>query len=64
MKAVVLGAISGMGRALAQRLAERGERLFLLGVGEEELQRSAADLAARSPRSLPVGYAVCDLERP
>ncbi len=64
MKAVVLGGTTGMGRAIAQRLAERGDRVFLLGIGEEELQKSAADLAARSAKSEPTGYAVCDLERP
>ena len=38
MKAVVLGATKGMGRAVARQLAERGHALFLLG-------RDAADLA-------------------
>ncbi len=31
MKVVLLGATKGMGRALARRMAERGDRLFLLG---------------------------------
>ncbi len=30
MKAVLLGASKGMGRALARRMAARGDRLFLL----------------------------------
>ncbi len=55
MKAVVLGGTSGMGRAIAQRLVERGDRVFLLGVGEEDLARSAADLKARHPQGLDAG---------
>jgi decaprenylphospho-beta-D-erythro-pentofuranosid-2-ulose 2-reductase len=64
MKAVVLGGTSGMGRAIAQRLAERGDHVFVLGIGEEDLARAAADLKARSPQSLPAGSAVLDLEKP
>lgn len=64
MRAVVLGATSGMGRELARRLVERGESVFLLGVGEEDLARSAADLTARHPEHEEVGWALCDLEHP
>ena len=64
MKAVILGGTSGMGRALVQRLSERGDQLFLLGRDPEQLARSAADARARHPRSLEVGHAACDLERP
>jgi decaprenylphospho-beta-D-erythro-pentofuranosid-2-ulose 2-reductase len=64
MKAAVLGGTSGMGRAIAQRLVERGDRVFLLGVGDEDLARSAADLKARHPQGLEAGHAVLDLERP
>jgi NAD(P)-dependent dehydrogenase (short-subunit alcohol dehydrogenase family) len=64
MKAIVLGGTSGMGRAVARRLVERGDRVFLLGIGEDELARSAADLKARHPAGADVGYAVCDLEAP
>jgi short-subunit dehydrogenase len=64
MKAVILGGTSGMGRALAQRLAEGGAELFLLGIGPEQLARSAADLQVRHPNRHQVGYAPCDLERP
>lgn len=64
MKAVVLGGTSGMGRALAQQLVERGDDVFLLGIVEPELARSASDLSARSPANRAVGYALCDLERP
>jgi decaprenylphospho-beta-D-erythro-pentofuranosid-2-ulose 2-reductase len=64
MKAVVLGGTSGMGRALGQRLAERGDHVFLLGIGPEQLARSAADLTSRHPQQREVRHAVCDLERP
>jgi len=56
-----LGATRGMGRALARQMAERGDTLFLLGRGEDELVRSVADLEARGGVS-SVGHAHCDLE--
>ena len=62
MKAVLLGATKGMGRALARQLAERGEKLFLLGRDSNELERSAADLEVRGAGE--VGHAVCDLLEP
>ena len=61
---VVLGATKGMGRALARRMAERGDRLFLLGRDLDELRRSAVDLMSRSTAGHDVGVALCDLERP
>lgn len=63
MKAALLGATKGMGRALARAMAERGDRLFLLGRDPADLERSARDLEARGPVST-VGFARCDLERP
>lgn len=64
LQVVVLGATKGMGRALARQLAERGDRVFLLGRDAEDLGRSAADLRARTPGGGEVGYAVCDLGDP
>jgi len=67
MNVVVLGATKGMGRALARRMAARGDRLFLLGRDAEDLSHSAADLEQRAPSSATrhsVGFAVCDLEQP
>jgi decaprenylphospho-beta-D-erythro-pentofuranosid-2-ulose 2-reductase len=64
MKAVVLGGTSGMGRAIAQRLAARGDSVFLLGNEDDELRRSAADLSARHPAMVSMSYAHCDLEAP
>lgn len=61
-RTVVLGATRGMGRALARQLAERGDRIFLLGRDERELARAAADLGVRGGEA--VAYARCDLEDP
>ncbi len=47
MKAVVLGGTTGIGRAIAQQLAERGDSVFLMGLDEADLARSAADLKAK-----------------
>ena len=63
MKAVLLGATKGMGRALARLMAERGDALFLLGRDLEDLRKSAQDLEARAGRGA-VGVAHCDLEHP
>ncbi|MDB4947032.1 MAG: hypothetical protein JWP97_6566 [Labilithrix sp.] len=64
MKAVVLGGTHGMGRAVARRLAERGDDVFLLGRDEEELTRSVGDLRQRHPAGKNPGHAHCDLEKP
>ncbi len=64
-KVAFLGASKGMGRALARRMAARGDRLFLLGRDVEDLGRSARDLEARAGEApAAVGVALCDLERP
>jgi len=63
VKVVMLGATKGMGRALARKMAERGDRLFLLGRDADQLRRSAADLEIRgAPQG--VGFAACDLFEP
>ena len=63
MKAVLLGATQGMGRALARLMAARGDRLFLLEHVPEELERSARDLEIYGAPK-PVGTAYCDLLQP
>ncbi len=63
MKAVLLGATGGIGRALARRMAARGDQLFLLGREEGSLERSARDLEAHGA-ARPVGTARCDLLDP
>lgn len=56
---VFVGATKGMGRALARRMADGGDRLFLLGRDLNALERSAADLAATGCE--PAGVARLDL---
>lgn len=63
MKVVLLGATKGMGRALARRMAARGEQLFLLGRDLEDLDRSARDLEIQGAAA-GVGTAYCDLLDP
>jgi decaprenylphospho-beta-D-erythro-pentofuranosid-2-ulose 2-reductase len=62
VKAVILGATKGMGRSLARAMASRGDQLFLLGRDTDDLERSAADLAADG--ASPAGVARADLEDP
>lgn len=66
MKVAILGATSGMGRAIARRLVERGDRVFLLGPDETEMVKTAADLKARQVQGIDteIGYAHLDLEHP
>ena len=64
MRVAFLGATKGMGRALARLMAERGDRLFLLGRDAPDLERSARDLEVRGTAGTPVGTAACDLEQP
>jgi len=61
---VVLGASKGIGRAIARRFAERGDRVFLLGRQAEDLARSASDLDIRGGQAVVAGTARCDLESP
>ena len=62
MKVAFLGATKGMGRALARKMAARGDALFLLGRDLADVARSAEDLAVRGGKA--VGSAQCDLEDP
>ena len=64
MNAIVFGGSKGMGRAVARRLAQRGDAIFLLGRDVVDLAKSAEDLAARSPSSSRPGLAACDLADP
>jgi short-subunit dehydrogenase len=62
MKVAILGATKGMGRALARRMAQRGDTLALLGRDREDVEKSARDLEVRGGgRAHAV---VCDLEKP
>jgi short-subunit dehydrogenase len=60
---VLFGATRGIGRALGRRMAQRGERLFLLGRDAADLARSARDIEIHGAPA-PVGTAHCDLEAP
>jgi short-subunit dehydrogenase len=64
VKAVVFGGTTGIGRAIARRLVERGNAVFLMGMDEADLVRSSADLHERHRSRPDVGHAVCNLERP
>lgn len=63
-KVVILGATSGMGRALARQMAERGDAVFVLGLGEQEIERTARDLEQRAGGQRSVGAHLCDLLEP
>jgi decaprenylphospho-beta-D-erythro-pentofuranosid-2-ulose 2-reductase len=63
MKVVLLGATRGMGRAVARRLASRGEQLFLLEHQSDPLKLSARDLEVRGALA-PVKTAFCNLLQP
>jgi decaprenylphospho-beta-D-erythro-pentofuranosid-2-ulose 2-reductase len=64
LKVVILGGTKGIGRAVARRLAARGDQVHLLGRDLEDLARCATDLEARMPTPARVTYSACDLERP
>ena len=64
MNVVILGATKGIGRAVARRLASRGDRLFLLGRDLVDLERSARDLEIRANQNIPIAIGPCDLSAP
>jgi short-subunit dehydrogenase len=64
MRVAFLGATRGMGRALARLMAMRGDALCVLGRDAADLERTAADLAARAGKGAVVHTAPCDLLAP
>lgn len=60
-KALITGAASGIGRAIAAALAEEGADLYLIDIDESGLALTARDAAARG---VEVVSAVCDLRDP
>lgn len=63
MKAVLVGATRGMGRALGRAMAERGDALWLLGRDPGDLAAACRDLEARGA-GRSVGHGALDLGRP
>ena len=60
----IVGGTKGIGRAVARRLAARGDRLALLGRDAADLAASATDLAARAPAGSPAPVTgILDLAR-
>jgi uncharacterized protein len=53
-RAVITGGSSGLGRALAAALVERGARVAIVARGQEALDRVAAELSARGGDVLPI----------
>lgn len=64
MNVVVFGATKGIGRAVARELAQRGDRLFLLGRDADDLARTAGDLDVRAGRASVAGSTHADLGDP
>jgi 2-hydroxycyclohexanecarboxyl-CoA dehydrogenase len=58
--AVVTGAASGMGLAIAQQLAARGDRVALLDVQDDAVEQAAADLRAGGAQALGCTVDVAD----
>lgn len=55
--AIVVGASSGMGEAVARRLAQRGWRVALVARREDKLRAIAEDIARRTGRDDALAYA-------
>lgn len=61
VKTVIVGASSGLGRALAEELSARGHALFLVSRQDSDLAPLAAELERRGGR--PAGYLAFDIAR-
>lgn len=59
---VITGASAGVGRATALLFAEEGAHIGLVARGEERLQRTAAEIAERGGRALPIAADVADAD--
>lgn len=65
MKVVFVGATRGIGRALARRMVERGDDVFLLGRDEGDMERSVRDLEVHGNRVAgSLAAMACDLAAP
>ena len=59
---MVTGASAGIGRAVARRLAQRGDAVALLARGEEGLEAAAEDVRRAGGTPLPISVDVADFE--
>jgi NAD(P)-dependent dehydrogenase (short-subunit alcohol dehydrogenase family) len=60
--ALVSGAASGMGRAMAIAFAEVGADLVLSDINEEGVQRTAEHISSLGRRAIPTTYDITDLD--
>jgi 3-oxoacyl-[acyl-carrier protein] reductase len=60
-RALVTGAASGIGRAIALELARQGANLFLIDINERELNAAAGEVRAHGVEAVAVR---CDLSQP
>ena len=60
-KALITGAASGIGRAIAIALADQGADLYLVDIDEAGLGLTAREVASRGVEAVT---AVCDLREP
>ena len=58
--AIVTGATSGLGRAVAVRLASTGAHVALIGRNEQDLQQTADEVASLGVRALPLKADLAD----
>lgn len=61
--ALVTGATSGLGRAVAMRLAQAGADVGLLGRGEDDLRRAVGEVESLGVRAVPLAVDLADTER-
>src|SRR5262245_7984616 len=62
MKAVMLGATKGMGRALAREMAAKGDSIHVLARNQDDASKCAEDLKIRGAATATAS--VCDLAAP
>lgn len=60
--ALVTGATSGLGRAVAMRLAQAGADVGLLGRSEQDLSQAATEVESHGVRALPLRVDLADTE--
>ena len=61
--AVVSGGARGIGRAIVRRFCERGYRVFILDIDEEELKHATYNNMKEYSDAKFLDFAVCDLRK-